>query len=114
MLLYWLPIFFLQSLYSEYSLAISCQCAVDDEEKADFDVTNLGSHNYFNNLHTYHGSSDSLIGEGFLLLSGRKSKKSLILTKKSTRQNYTNSLGFECRLQKLFKTDGKMAIQSQC
>ena len=32
--------------------------------------------------YTYHGSSDSLIGEGFLLLSGRKSKKSLILTKK--------------------------------
>ena len=41
------PTFFLQSLYSEYSLAISCQCAFDDEEKVDFDVTNLGSHNYF-------------------------------------------------------------------
>ena len=66
-------------------------------------------------IHTYHGSSDSLIGEGFLLLSGRKSKKSLILTKKSTRQNCTNSHGLECRLQKLLLTDGKkMAIQSQC
>ena len=29
----------------------------------------------------YHGSSDSLIGDGFLLLSGRKSKNSLILQK---------------------------------
>ena len=38
-------------ILNNYSLVISCQCAFDDEEKVDFDVTNLGSHNYFINLH---------------------------------------------------------------
>ena len=36
------------------------------------------------NTCTHHGSSDSLIGDGFWLLSGRKSKNSLILEKQDT------------------------------
>lgn len=34
---------------------------------------------------SYHGSSDSLIGDGLVLLNGRKSKKSLILRREFKR-----------------------------
>lgn len=34
---------------------------------------------------SYHGSSDSLTGDGFALLNGRKSKKSLILRREFKR-----------------------------